>query len=90
MSHAPDPSAEKLSLLIILSLVGLKLSALCIIFVFVDIEEEVSLSFSEVSIYVSQFKDSDIFPVDACDLSVLSDNGVTGNLYGNRDLFYLA
>ena len=69
---------------------GLKLSALRIIFVFVDIEEEVSLSFSGVSIYVFLFEDSDIYPVDAYGLSVLSDNGVTGNLYGNRDLFYLA
>ena len=55
-----------------------------------DIEEEVSLSFSKVSISVSQFEDSDIIPVDAYELSGLSDNGVTGNLYRNRDLFYLA
>ena len=81
MSHAPDPSAENLSILVILSFVGNNLSALRIIFIFVDIEEEVSFSFSEKSINVSQFKDSDIIPVDVYDLSALSDNRVTGNLY---------
>ena len=55
VSQAQDSSAENLSLLVILSIVGHKLSALRIIFVFVDIEEEVSLSLSEMSFNVSQF-----------------------------------
>ena len=90
MSHAPDPSAKNLSLLIVLSIVGCYLSALRIIFVFVDIEEEASLSFSEMSINISQFEDSDIIVVDANDLSALSDNRVKANLYGNQGLFLLA
>ena len=90
VSHAPDPSAENLSLLIILALVGHKLSMLRIISVFVDIAEEVSLSFSEMSINVSQFEHRDITAVDASDLSALSNDRVTGNLYRNRGLFYLA
>ena len=88
VSHAPEPSAENLSLLVILLIVGHKLSAFRIAFVFVDIEE-VSLSFLEMSINVSQFEDCDIIPVDANDLSALSDDRVTGNLHGNRVLFYL-
>ena len=90
MSHAPNPSAKRLSLLVILVIVGHKLSTLRIIFVFVDIEEEVSLSFSEMYINVSQFEDSDIIPVDANDRSALLDDSVTGNLYENQGLFYLA
>ena len=74
MSHAPDPSAKNLSLLIILSIVGCQLSALRIIFVFGDVEEEVSLSFSEMSVNISQFEDRDIIVVDANDLSALSDD----------------
>ena len=62
---------------------GNNLSALRIIFVFVDIEEEVSLSFSEMSINVSQFEDRNIIVVDANDLSTLSDGRVKANLYGN-------
>ena len=46
VSHAPDPSSKNLSLLVILSIGGNKLSVLRMIFVFVNIEEEVSLSFS--------------------------------------------
>ena len=65
VSHALDPSAESLSLLVILAIVGHKLSTLHIIFVFVDIEEEVSLSFSAMYINVRQFEDSDIIPVVA-------------------------
>ena len=61
-----------------------------IIFVFVDMGEEVSLSYSEMYINVYQFEDSDIIPVDTNDLSALSDDRVTGNLYGNRGLFHLA
>ena len=90
MSHAPDPSAKNLSLLAILSIVVDKLSALRIIFVFVDIEEDVSLSFSEMSINVSQFEDRDIIVVDAHDLSAPSDDRVKGNLYGNPGLSLLA
>ena len=90
MSHAPDPSAKNLSLLAILSIVVDKLSALRIIFVFVDIEGDVSLSFSEMSINVSQFEDRDIIVVDAHDLSALSDDRVKANLYGNPGLFLLA
>ena len=55
-----------------------------------DIEEVVSLSFSEMCINVSQLEDSDIIRVDAKDLSALSDDRVTGNLYRNRGLFQLA
>ena len=88
MSHAPDPSAKNLSLLAILSIVVDKLSALRIIFVFVDIEEDVSLSFSEMSINVSQFEDRDIIAVDANGLSGLSDDRVTSYLYGNQGLFF--
>ena len=40
--------------LAILSIVGHKLSALRIIFIFVDMEEEVSLSFSEMYVNVSR------------------------------------
>ena len=63
MSQAPDPSAENLSLLVILSIVGHKLSALRILFVLVDVEEEASLSFSEMYISVSQVEGGDIIPV---------------------------
>ena len=90
VSQAQDSSAENLSLLVIFSIVGLKLCALHIIFVFVDMEEEVSLSFSEMYINISQFEGSDIISVDANDLSALSDDRVTGNLYRNQGLFYLA
>ena len=69
---------------------GDNVSACRIIFVFVDIEEDVSLSFSEMSINVSQFEDRDIFVVDAHDLSALSDDRVKANLYGNPGLFLLA
>ena len=55
-----------------------------------DIEEEASLSFSEMSINVSQFKDRGIIVVDANDLSALSDDRVTAYLYGNQGLFFLA
>ena len=90
VSQAPDPAAENLSLLVILSIVGSKLSASCKTFVFVDMEEEVSLSFSEMYISVSQFEGGDIIPVDANDLSALSDDRVTGNIYRNQGQFLLA
>ena len=89
MSHASGPSAENLSLLVILSIVGDNLSALRIIFVFVDIEDEVSLSFSEKSLYVAQFEDLDIIAVDSSDLSAPADDRITANLYGNQGLFFL-
>ena len=53
-----------------------------------DVEKEVSLSFSEMSIKASPFEDSDVIPVDANDLSALSDDSVTGNLHGNQELFF--
>ena len=68
---------------------GDKLSALRIIFVFVDIEDEVRLSFSEMSINVSQFEFRDIIVVDANDLSALSDDRVTAYLHGNQGLGFL-
>ena len=52
--------------------------------------EEVSWSYSEMYINVYQFEDSDIIPVDTNDLPALSDDRVTGNLYRNQGLFYLA
>ena len=90
MSQAPDPSAENLSLLVILSVVGNILRALRIIFVFVDMEEKVSLSFSEVYISVFQFEGGDIIPFDSNDLSALSGDRITSNLYRNQGLFCLA
>ena len=67
---------------------GHKLCALRIISVFLGMEMEASLSFSEMYINVSQFEGSDIISVDANDLSALSDDSVTGNLHGNQELFF--